>query len=105
VFYLFALEKPKPTLTSPQEEWVSVLQPLSHYIDDKARQYACGFMNGDLKIFDQSHGEMIKLKNLHAENVNAVLFFHNEATDAQALVSGSEHPGGDLIFSQVGKTV
>lgn len=62
-------------------------------------------MNGDLKIFDQSHGELIKLKSLHQENVNAVLFFQNDLMDAQAMVSGSEHPGGDLIFSQVGKTV
>ena len=57
VFYLFALEKPKPKHTSPQDEWVSAICPLASYLNDKAKSYAVALMNGDLKIYDAKHAE------------------------------------------------
>lgn len=51
VFYSFALEKPKPKHTSPQDEWVGSISTHS-LADGKAHPYVVGLMNGDLKLFD-----------------------------------------------------
>ena len=38
VFYTFALEKPKPTHSLPQDEWISSIHSLSHILNEKAKQ-------------------------------------------------------------------
>lgn len=53
IWYTFALEKPKLTKSSPQEEWISVVKSLSHIMNEKAKTYVVGFFNGDLKVFDK----------------------------------------------------
>ena len=52
IWYSFALEKPKPTVSIPQEEWISVIKSLQHIKNVKARSYVAAFFNGDVKIFD-----------------------------------------------------
>ena len=52
VWYSFALDKPKPTMSIPQEEWISVIRSLHHQKNVKARTYIATFFNGDIKIFD-----------------------------------------------------
>jgi hypothetical protein len=36
VYYLLALEKPKPKHSSPQDEWVSVITPLQGYLQNES---------------------------------------------------------------------
>ena len=57
--YLFALEKPKPTQSTPCDEWISKIVPLSHIVNEKAKSYAVGFFNGDVKVYGQSHEELL----------------------------------------------
>ena len=52
---MFALEKPKPKQSTPQDEWISTIEPLSHVINEKAKSYAVGFFNGDLKVYSKGH--------------------------------------------------
>lgn len=52
IWYSFALDKPKPTLSIPQEEWISVIKSLSHFKNVKARSYIAAFFNGDVKLYD-----------------------------------------------------
>jgi len=59
IFYLFALEKPKPKHTSPQDEWVGSIKSLRHFQNDKAKSYCAGFLNGDLKVFGKEHAELL----------------------------------------------
>ena len=55
IYYLFALDKPKPKQSIPQDEWISVIKNLNHIVNEKAKSYAVGFFNGDLKLFNASH--------------------------------------------------
>ena len=52
IYYLFALEKPKPSHSSPEDEWISTLNSLNHLMNSKAKSYVAGFFNGDLKVYD-----------------------------------------------------
>jgi len=61
VFYLLALEKPKPKHTSPQDEWISTIAPLRHFANAKAQSYMVGFMNGDIKVFNKEHAECVTI--------------------------------------------
>ena len=54
VYYTLALEKPKPTLSIPQDEWISSIHTLSHILNEKAKTYVVGFFNGDLKVFSKN---------------------------------------------------
>jgi len=100
VYYFFALEKPKPKHTSPQDEWVSVLAPLQHFVNEKAKSYVAGFMNGDVKLFDQKHSELLKVSSMH-QAVTCALYFKSDALNCNMLVTGSETPGAVLVFSQI----
>ena len=51
VYYLFALDKPKPKQSTPCDEWISKICPLAELDDTKARSYAVAFFNGDVKLF------------------------------------------------------
>ena len=55
IYYQFALEKPKPKQSIPQDEWISVITNLNHIVNEKAKSYAVGFFNGDVKLFNASH--------------------------------------------------
>lgn len=100
VYYFFALEKPKPKHTSPQDEWVSVITPLHHFMNEKPKSYVCGLMNGDLKLYDQKHSELLKVSSMH-EAVTCALYFKSDTLQCNMLISGSEAPGASLMFSQV----
>ena len=55
VYYLFALEKPKPKKSTPTDEWISAISSLSHIENKKAKSYTVGFFNGDVKLYDSKH--------------------------------------------------
>jgi hypothetical protein len=57
-------------------------------------------MNGDIKLFDQKHAELLKVSGLH-ENVSCALYFKSDKLDSNLVVSGSETPGAALVFSSV----
>ena len=61
VYYLFALEKPKPKKSIPQDEWISTIGSLTHIINQKAKSYVAGFFNGDVKLFDSKHQELLSV--------------------------------------------
>jgi len=44
ISYFFALDKPKPEKSIPQDEWISHIQSHGGF-------YAVGFFNGDVKFF------------------------------------------------------
>jgi hypothetical protein len=63
IWYSFSLEKPKPTHSIPQDEWVSTIKSLSHVLNEKAKTYLVGFFNGDLKIFSKhDHTELLNIR-------------------------------------------
>ena len=63
--YLFSLEKPKPTQSTPVDEWISSICPLSHIVNEKAKSYAVGFFNGDVKLYSSGHAELLNVAQLH----------------------------------------
>ena len=102
VYYLFALEKPKPKHTSPQDEWVSAVKSLHHFVNEKAKSYAVGLMNGDLKIYDSKHAELLKVTGLHDEtSISDLLYFKSDLIDAGLVVTASEMPNPALTFGQL----
>ena len=78
VFYLFALEKPKPKHTTPSDEWISQICPLNHFLNEKAKSYVVGFMNGDIKVFDHKHAELLKVTSMH-DSVSCALYFKSDS--------------------------
>jgi hypothetical protein len=102
VYYLFALEKPKPKHTSPQDEWVSAIAPLASYLNEKAKSYAVALMNGDLKIYDQKHAEQVKVSQLHLDtSITDCLYFKSDLSQSNILVTASEVPNPALVFAEV----
>ena len=61
IHYLFALEKPKPTQSTPCDEWISTIAPLNHVVNEKTKSYAVGFFNGDVKVYGSSHDELLSV--------------------------------------------
>ena len=61
VYYLFALEKPKPKKSIPQDEWISTIGSLRHIMNQKGKSYVAGFFNGDVKLFDTKHQELLSV--------------------------------------------
>ena len=61
IYYLFALEKPKHKQSTPQDEWISVISNLTHIVNEKAKSYAVGFFNGDVKLFNARHDEILSV--------------------------------------------
>jgi hypothetical protein len=62
IWYSFALDKPKPSVSLPQEEWISAICSLKHEKNIKAKSYVAAFFNGDLKVLDgkdKNHKELI----------------------------------------------
>ena len=101
VWYSFALDKPKPTLSIPQEEWISVIRSLSHIKNVKARSYVVAFFNGDLKIFDgkesSTQEEVFYQSQLHEDQITDALFFKSDELDGRKIVvTCSEQPSPAL---------
>jgi hypothetical protein len=103
VFYTFALEKPKPTKSTPQDEWISSIRSLSHIMNEKAKTYVVGFFNGDLKVFDKAtHAEIFSVKQLHADTIiEDALFLKNDALDKKLIVTAGAKPNAELKISEL----
>ena len=57
-------------------------------------------MNGDIKLFDHKHAELLKVTSLH-NSVSSALYFKSDLLNSNMLVSGSESPNSSLVFSQI----
>jgi hypothetical protein len=57
-------------------------------------------MNGDLKLFDHKHAELLKVTSLHS-SVSSALYFKSDLLNCNMLVSASESPSAALVFSQI----
>ena len=68
VYYLFALEKPKPKQSIPCDEWVSKIATLANLEDTKPQSYAVGFFNGDVKLFGPKHEEFLSVSEMHQDS-------------------------------------
>lgn len=66
--YMFSLEKPKPTQSTPCDEWISTIAPLTHIVNEKAKSYCVGFFNGDVKVYDSKHAELLSVSQLHQDS-------------------------------------
>jgi hypothetical protein len=103
IWYTFALEKPKLTKSSPQEEWVSVVKSLSHIMNEKAKTYIVGFFNGDLKVFDkQDHKEVFSVRQLHQDSIiEDALFLRNDNLEKKIVITCSSQPNAELKISEL----
>ena len=91
--YLFALEKPKPTQSNPCDEWISTIASLRHILNEKAKSYCVGFFNGDVKVYNSKHAELVSVSQLHADSqVTDALYFKSDALNTNILISCSELP-------------
>ena len=101
VYYLFALGKPKPKHSSPQDEWIFVICPLNHFVNEKAKSYVVGLMNGDIKLYDNKHAELLKVSTVN-DTITCGLYFKSDTLNCNILVTGSESPNAGLQFGQIG---
>ena len=103
VYYLFALEKPKPKQSTPCDEWISKIAPLSDLLDTKASSYAVGFFNGDVKLFSEKHAELLAVSEMHQDSqITDMLYFKSDKLNSNKyLVTCSELPNPELIISEV----
>lgn len=59
-------------------------------------------MNGDLKIFDAKHSELVKVAQLHQDTaITDLLYFQSELLKRDVVVTASESPNAELIFGSV----
>lgn len=100
-----ALEKPKPTHSIPQDEWVSAISALKHIENTKAKTYVVAFFNGDVKVFNKKdHHEMLEGKQLHNDSIiTDCLFLKNQSLKKKLLVSVSTHPHSELVVSELSR--
>ena len=102
IHYLFALEKPKPTKSNPCDEWISSIAQLNHVVNEKSKSYAVGFFNGDVKVFDSSHSELLNVASLHKDSqITDMLYFKSDALNSKILVTCSEMPDPTLVISKL----
>ena len=103
IWYQFALDKPKPTHSIPQEEWISTIKSLSHILNEKAKTYVVGFFNGDIKAFNKKdHSEILNVKQLHQESIiTDALFLKNDALNKKLLITCSALPNSELKISEI----
>lgn len=102
IWYSFALEKPKPTVSLPQEEWISVIESLKHDKNIKAKTYAAAFFNGDVKIIDgkdKNHKELVVLSKLHQDQIQDLIY--SKVGEKKLLVSCSLMPYPELIVTEI----
>jgi len=102
IIYLFALDKPKPTHCSQEEEWISSIKSLTHIMNQKPKSYAVAFFNGDLKVYDSKHAELLKVNNLHPDcQITDLLYFKSDVMNKKIVVTASELPTPQLTFSEL----
>lgn len=105
VWYSFALEKPKQTMSIPQDEWVSVIRSLHHSKNLKAKTYCAAFFNGDVKLFDgkdKNHKELVHVSSLHEDQITDILYVKSDALNGNKyLISCSEQPYPSLKVSEI----
>ncbi|TNV79220.1 hypothetical protein FGO68_gene6698 [Halteria grandinella] len=103
VYYTFALDKPKPSKSIPQDEWICTVKSLSHILNEKAKTYIVGFFNGDLKVFDKgTHAELYSVKQLHQDNIiEDALFLKNDVLDKKLIVTAGAKPTAELKISEL----
>ena len=103
VYYLFALEKPKPKKSTPTDEWISTISSLSHIENKKAKSYAVGFFNGDVKVYDSKHNEVLNATKLHQDSqITDLLYFKSDTLDQKYLITCSELPNAQMTISKIG---
>ena len=103
VYYFFALDKPKPQKSTPADDWISRIAPLTHLMDTKAKSYAVGFFEGDLKLYDSKHSEVLTVSQLHqASQITDLLYFKSDLNKGtKYLISCSELPNPELTITEV----
>ena len=110
LWYSFALDKPKPSVSLPQDEWISAISSLKHEKNIKAKSYVAAFFNGDLKVLDgkdKNHKEVLLISKLHQDQISDVIYtkVSDEGAGALAgkkiLVTCSEQPFPELIVSEI----
>lgn len=103
IYYQFALDKPKPTLSLPQDEWISTIRALSHILNEKPKTYSVGFFNGDIKVFSKKDNkEIINVKQLHQDSlISDALFLKNDSLNKKLLITCSGFPNADLKVSEI----
>lgn len=93
ISYLFSLEKPKPTQSTPCDEWISSIASLSHILNEKAKSYAVGFFNGDVKVYGSGHAELLSVVQLHRDSqITDMLYFKSDVLRQNVMVTCSELP-------------
>eukprot|EP00347_Sterkiella_histriomuscorum_P003660 403363437 len=103
IYYQFALDKPKPTHSIPQDEWISTIRSLSHIMNEKAKTYIVGFFNGDVKVFSKNdHQELLNIKQLHQDSmIQDALFLKNDLLDKKIVVTCSNLPQSELRIGEI----
>lgn len=52
-------------------------------------------MNGDIKLYDNKHSELLKVTTLH-DSVSCALYFKSDVMGCNVLVTGSASPNAGL---------
>ncbi len=108
IWYFFALDKPKPKISLPQEEWISVLKSLSHLKNLKAKTFVAAFFNGDIKLIDGKDGkndsqkELFIVSKLHEDKISDLIYLKCDNLNGRKfIISCSEVPYPQLKISEV----
>lgn len=91
--YFFALDKPKPEKSIPQDEWIS-------HIQSNGNHFAAAFFNGDVKFFEGATEKLVA-KALHQSQITGQLFFKSSVLNQDVLVTCSELPDAAITVSAV----
>lgn len=106
IWYSFALDKPKKTLSIPQDEWISAIRALRNVRGSSASSYAVAFFNGDLKIYDgkaDEKKEAVVVQHMHENRIDDVLYLVSESMEGNKyLVTCSQQPDPALKVCRVG---
>lgn len=103
IWYTFALDKPKPQVSIPQDEWISCISSLLNLQNTGASSFVVGFFNGDLKIYDSSLKESMVVTNLHDDKIEDAVYVTSEHSNNHFIVSCSLDPFPALKVSEVTK--
>ena len=71
-------------------------------MNEKSKSYAVGFFNGDLKLYNSKHAELLSVSQLHADSqITDTLYFKSDVLGSKILVTCSEMPDPQLVISRV----
>jgi len=68
---------------------------LNHFVNEKAKTYVVGLMNGDFKIYDSKHAELLKVSTSN-DSITSALFFKSDSLNSNILITGSSSPNAGL---------